>query len=710
MGARVTAGVTRSRASLQQLRIGAGAVGLGLWAFASVEGWSAVAYLAALHGDLGRGMLPALCALWVLLSLVPCALCIWAAWPALAPLSFRQPANWGSALALGLLFVASGWSSYGAARTTPSAAAALREEEWLPALQSLAEIAPLLPPASGAPLLDETPVACALSPAAAAFTLIATFPAAGKPGPSGAPAPAETASACLQGASAAAVLADLRGLLLERGRRGQLWLDWVSGVQSLSGRHAWIDALKLRPGLDGACAGARCALPGQLLAQGFFSTYRPVPFIPDFQFGVDPARVRSLLNAGVGYGLGDLQRIETRSYALALDEQGARVTPLLRLRRRDVPLSHAELERASAAAQRYVLDALLPDGRFRYTLDPVTGAADADSFNLARQAGTALALCELGADTPEVRRAIERSLSVFAGFERQAAGLVLLTGDPAAPSARLGESALPLASMLSCAARQGGVLPAAVPGLARALLALQRPDGGFWPELDLTTARARPGPEPLYAAGQALLALVLLEQRQRDQFDPALPALEVVRAALERAMSYVATRYWSHPFRSFFFLEENWHCIAARAALNVHPHPGYEDFCLRYVQFKARLILEREQGADPDFDGGFGFGNLVPPHNTGAAGTGEALAAALAVERAHGRSSPAERRLLQKVLGFLLRQQWSAENCFLCASPEVIGGMSEHTHSLLTRIDFAQHAWAALGHGGEILGADLPAQ
>ena len=68
------AGVARQRAGLQHVRIVAGAVGLGLWAFASVEGWSAVAYLAALHGDLGRGMLPALCAVWVLLSALPCAL------------------------------------------------------------------------------------------------------------------------------------------------------------------------------------------------------------------------------------------------------------------------------------------------------------------------------------------------------------------------------------------------------------------------------------------------------------------------------------------------------------------------------------------------------------------------------------------------------------------------------------------------------------
>jgi hypothetical protein len=704
----VVAGVARPRAGLERTRIAAGTVGLGLWAFASLEGWSVVAYLAALHGHLGRGMLPALGAVWVLLSLLPCAFGVCAAWPALRRLSFRQPANWGSSLALGLLFLASALASYGAGRVTPSAVAAVPEEELRTAMQALADLGPRLPPADSAPLIDASPSVCTVSPSAAAVTLIAIFPSNGTL--ARAASASGTASVCLQGASVAAVLDELRPLLLERARRGTLWLDWVSGVQPLSGRHAWIDALKLRPGLDGACAGTRCALPGQLLAQGLFSTYRPVAFIPDFQFGVDPARVRSLLGAGPGFGLGDLLRLETRSYALRLDEQGARVTPLLRLRRRDVPVNRAEIEHATALAEAHVLSAQLSDGRFRYTLDPLSGAADTESFNLARQAGATLALCELGADTRELRLAIARSLSRFAAFERRAGDLVLLTGDAAAPVARLGESALPFASLLFCANRLGAPLPPEAAGLARALLVLQRPDGGFWPELDLGTGQVRPGLEPLYAAGQAVLALVLLEAWQRDHFDAALPALELVNAAVERAMSYVAVRYWSHPLADFFFLEENWHCLAARAALSVHPHAGYEDFCLRYVRFKSRLILEREQGADADFDGGFGFGNLVPPHNTGAAGLGEALAAALAVEHARGHAAPEQRRLLQKVLGFLLRQQWSPDNCFLCASPEVVGGMSEHTHSLITRIDFAQHAWAALGHGREVLGPDLTEQ
>jgi hypothetical protein len=365
------------------------------------------------------------------------------------------------------------------------------------------------------------------------------------------------------------------------------------------------------------------------------------------------------------------------------------------------------LERAERDAESYVLSALLPDGKFRYTLDPMTGAADTQGFNLPRQAGTALVLCELGRSA-QVPVAIERSLAAFEPFVHARGELLAARLDPAAPVARLGDSALPLVSMLECAAQRSLALGPSVAGLARFILRLQRPEGGFAPGLDWAEAVALEGPEPLYAAGQAVMALVLLEHRQTTHPTAALPAYDEVHDAVERAMQYYAREYWSHPLRDFFFLEENWHCLAARAALGVHRHPDYEQFCLDYVRFKARLILDTEDGTPPDFDGGFGFGHLVPPHNTGAAGFGEALAAAIAILEARDQDAVAEKLLLGRVLGFLLRQQWSTENCFACATRDVIGGMSEHTHSAVTRIDFAQHAWAALGHGRRALADTLP--
>jgi len=688
-----------------RLRVLLGGLGMGACALCSVEGWSAIAYLAGLHGDLGRGMLPALCALWVLALWLPLGLATWALGPLWSRLRLRQPSVWGSALAAAVLFGSSALWSYRLARSTATAAAApaLGEAELSSAWAALQALAAQLPTGEPVPLAPVAPVDCATPPSAPVVSLIATFLERRPTLPAGETAPNAVRSACLQGESPAAVLAQLRALLLERARRGPLLVDWVSGWQALSGRHPWLESLELRPGLDGVCAGGRCLMPGQLLAQGFFSTYRPVDFIPDFQFGVAPDQLRQAVRAPPGSGLRGLVRVETRSYLVQLEPGAAPATPLLRLRRRDVPVTHESLQQGARAAESYVLGAQLPDGKFRYTLDPLTGTADAQSFNLARQAGTTLALCELGRDTGEVRRAIERSLLALVSFARPEGELSALTTAPGAEQTRLGENTLPLVSLLSCAERLGAELLPSVGGLSRLLLAMQRPDGGFWPSFDLKTAQPQPGPEPLYASGQAVLALVLLEARQHSRPDPALPPLPGVQHAVQRAMDYFANEYWSHPLQDFLFLEENWHCLAARAALPLHRHAGYEEFCERYVRFKGRLILEREQGADPDFDGGFGFGNLVPPHNTGAAGFAEALAAQLALRRARGLDTTRDELLLRKVLGFLLRQQWSPENCFACATPGVLGGMSEHTHSLLTRIDFAQHAWAALGHGASIL-------
>lgn len=632
---------------------------------------------------------------------------VWAAFPVLrrAVASGRR----GAVLLLAALVAGLGTvaASHLMAGTTPSGASEerLADEELELALSSLTELGPRLPALAERlpPLLTSEPVSCPKPPNERPVTLVATFAGRASPGP---------VSACFQAGGLEATLLELRADLLQRARRGPVALEVVSGWQRLPRRHAWLDILKLRPGLDGVCHEGRCLMPWQLLSQGFFSTHRPLRFIPDLQFGASPPRVREAVGANPEDGLGGLVRVTTRSYVLDLSgdvvAEARPLTPLVRMRRRDVPLTRGKLERAETDAETHIVAAQQPDGRFRYTLDPMTGAADTHGFNLARQAGTTLVLCELGRKTAEVQRGIELALASFTPFARERGALVALTSDPQNPMARLGESALPLVSLLACATRVGLSLSPNVDGLSRFILQLQREDGGFAPALDLQTGSVQSGPEPLYAAGQAIMALVLLERRQQLHPTDQLPTYEVVHDAVERAMEYVATRYWSHPLRDFFFLEENWHCLAARAALGVHRHRGYEDFCTNYVRFKSRLILEEEQGVDADFDGGFGFGNIIPPHNTGAAGLGEALAAAIAVYRAQDRPTAAEEVNLDRVMRFLLRQQWSRENCFACATPEVIGGMSEHTHSLLTRIDFVQHAWAALGHGRRVLGPRSP--
>ena len=56
---------------------------------------------------------------------------------------------------------------------------------------------------------------------------------------------------------------------------------------------------------------------------------------------------------------------------------------------------------------------------------------------------------------------------------------------------------------------------------------------------------------------------------------------------------------------------------------------------------------------------------------------------------------------MRRVNAFLVTQQWNPDNCFGCARNRTVeGGFSESMSAAEVRIDYTQHAWAALGHGG----------
>jgi hypothetical protein len=170
-------------------------------------------------------------------------------------------------------------------------------------------------------------------------------------------------------------------------------------------------------------------------------------------------------------------------------------------------------------------------------------------------------------------------------------------------------------------------------------------------------------------------------------------------------MTQYGEHYWPPFLRQFFFLEENWHCLAARAALVNHRHDAYERFCIDYMTWRAPFVLD--DSVDPSSRGGYGFGNIVPPQNTPSSGQAEAQAAAIMVRLARGEDVTAERRLLSESLRFLLRQQWRGAECFACAIPQAaIGGFSESMQSSQIRVDYVQHALSGLGHGLSAL--DLP--
>ncbi|MBL9106077.1 MAG: hypothetical protein JNL82_34465 [Myxococcales bacterium] len=696
---------------------------LALHTFTAV---TAGAYIAALYGGLGRGVAAGLAAVWGVFVLLTAPLAVWGL-AATGGLARRR--GLGLAGALVLMFGLGMWRATAAAAATPlphptGGASPIVSRQGPPGTADPAALALALAgelrrakrPVPG----DSTKIALWTRQPAACDgpldrpTALVTYPVRDTAKPV---KPADKSprlrgtTRCVQADEPAALIPAIAALVADAAAIGPMKIDIVTGRQPLSASLPGPTPLLLRPGLDGVCDGRRCLAPWQLVSLGLFVTHTPLPFIEDLRFGADPyALRRALVRRGEtpGDSVDGLDRITTHSFFV---DAAGDVRHAPRMREVQDRLDADNLGAAALAAERHILAAQDPDGRFRYILHPFSGRVTWKGFAVPRQAGTTLALCELGSQDPAVVASAASSLKMLASLEQQAgdvSGLVYHERPPPPGPRRpasLGDTALPLIAYLTCRPRTGPGHDVLIGRLGRFLLAMQRPDGGFHPRYDLDKAAPIPGPDPMYAAGQAVYALALLEGLLAAHPDPALPDHATVQAAVARAMTYFADDYWGHGLYGFFFLEENWHCLAARAALPIHRHTGYENFCLDYVDFKRRLIFDERSGVSDDLVGAYGFGNVLPPHNTPTAGFGEALSAAMAVRAAQGTTRPEDTRLMQQVLTFLVEQQWTEHNCFACTPDHhVPGGFSESVGSPDLRIDYTQHAWAALGHGGRALG------
>lgn len=656
----------------------------GTWAVFS-SAW----YLSRLYAGLGQGLSAALVAIWALLMLVTVPSAVWG-FARTRGTSFRLPVK----TTLGGVVVALllGSTAQPAAESGLDAAAA----EWSALVET--QVAPLVKELPRIPPEDITwsssatkrAVSCEL-PALDSPTAFVFFR----------DRKAQLVGRCYQAPTVGELAQRLASILQEQATSELILVDRVTRTREIREQSPLLDPLMLRPGVDGACIERKCFAPWQLLAQGSFIAHAPLAFLADLKFGLSLENLRKQLSRKSGES-GKLLGIETQSVSITSDGV---VTPLRRHHPIRVELDAETVALASTRYAEHILAAQQANGQFRYTLDPFSGKAELHNFSIPRQAGTLLVLCELGKQTPEVESTIRQGLSLLLDYRRTRGDRWALSLDKKSKLVRLGDSALPLVAFTTCRQRVGPEFDDAIRGLSQFILTQQQPDGSFTSTYDWNKQRHLGGPEALYGPGQALLGLTLLDSLVLSEAgaSPTLGNHDVLTAAIQRGMDHVAHVHWDTAMYPFFFIEENWNCLTARAALAHQRNDAYEQFCIDYMRFKSRLIFDERSDVAPEFLGGFGFGNVIPPHNTGAAGFGEAMAALLRVKQARGEDTAQDEALLELVLKFLLRQQWTPDMCFGCA-PDVVGSMSEHMHSPITRIDFTQHAWAAVGHGARALG------
>jgi hypothetical protein len=649
--------------------------------------------IAALYGGLGRGVAVALGLVWCIAAFVTIPLGAWGLAVTGGLPGRRRVAAGTSVAALGL--VVGMWHAHARADSTQTASEledrAALHAALTAAMPSTRGDAPSKPRS----LMTTAAAVCKSPPADVAVSLVATWLHA----PDG---DASVVHVCLQGDSIAKVQAMLAKRLEGKAAPGPIAMDFITATDPLEHVAPVVDGMLLRPGIDGVCQGERCLAPWQLLALDAFNISKPLPVVPELRFGFDPRQLRHAMGLEPTLGVEGLVRIETASFVADANGQ---IHALRRLREAGPPLDAQNLRAGKVAAEQYILSAQGEDGRFEYRLDPFIGKISYSGFSLARQAGTTLVVCELAEDRERAREVATAALQMLVSTQRRHGDIAMLfyPAEKAVKKIGLGDTALATIALLSCRDLVGPRFDADIDAMTRFLLAMQRPDGGFHPRFDLALGAPEPGPDPLYAVGQAVFALSLLEAAEPQDVD--FVARATVHDAVESAMTYIATDYWSGFARDFFYMEENWHCLAARASLGHHRHDGYEQFCLDYVQYKARLILDEHDAVAPDLVGGYGFGNVLLPHNTGSAGFGEAMSAALAIAKARDLAWPEHEAALRRALSFLLHHQWDEINTFATSAPHpVAGGFSEHMGSPHIRIDYVQHAMAAMGHGGRVLG------
>ncbi|RMH38678.1 MAG: hypothetical protein D6689_18965 [Deltaproteobacteria bacterium] len=200
-------------------------------------------------------------------------------------------------------------------------------------------------------------------------------------------------------------------------------------------------------------------------------------------------------------------------------------------------VDRAALDASLRLGTRYLLANQKPDGRFTYEYD-WRARRELPGDNQVRQAGAMWGLALIFADepSPEVERALRRSIALFEGLSRVApdgARYVVYPGDASGKMGTIAIFALTLIDYL----RAGGATFDAgeraqyeqvLDGLLRQLVRARRPDGHFAGSYRHADGAPVGDPNP-YVDGEALLALVKAAKfLGRDDLRPI--ALSTARA------------------------------------------------------------------------------------------------------------------------------------------------------------------------------------
>ncbi|MFP4058676.1 MAG: hypothetical protein ACLF0G_17555 [Candidatus Brocadiia bacterium] len=394
---------------------------------------------------------------------------------------------------------------------------------------------------------------------------------------------------------------------------------------------------------------------------------------------------------------GRLAEVEAERFAVVsfIEREPGGGGPPVRLYRARPLVERVTAGRLLAAAEAgadWLVRFQRPDGRFRYVYHAARDAAVDEPYNATRHAGTAWSLAQAFAATGErrfgegARRALAWLLSCAEGDGEMA--WVAWAGER-----ELGAAALAVVALLEYREAAGTRrFDRVIRRLGRFLVAMQRDDGFFWSHYDPQAGQGTlpTGHVPLYAPGEAFLALVRLQR--------AMPEPAWRRAALAAADFLVERRdewYAAHDLPAV--LPDAWTMMGLdelhALGLGTRRHADYG-------LFLAHIALEEQLGpAEARWLDHVGAPRerARAPRVGPAASRCEGVLAAWRLARRLGGDTAPYRRFALRSARFQLAHQYGPVNGYLVPQPaRARGGFFSSYAQPTVRIDCVQHNLSAL--------------
>jgi len=500
---------------------------------------------------------------------------------------------------------------------------------------------------------------------------------------------------------------DLEELSAKERERARIKVDITLGRGPIFSSIPFFFAKSVVPGLDGigldVAGQTGYLLPDDMFRRQLLAGYQPFWFMHEFRTGLDLKAVVDLLADQTDLNLEQWRAATPRYFRFRLQsiiEYKGKGLEAMRFRVPVPKIDRAMVKVAVRRAVDYVLRQMNPDGKFEYIYYPLDHRhSPAGEYSIPRHAGTTwfLALGYRKLKDPKILEAARKAIDYLGKNAvpescRATPYACVGSGDKVG----LGSAALTLVAITEYQVATGDRrFEKLARRLGRFILWMQKPNGDFCHQYSPATKQKHCDQILLYYSGEASLALAKLYQITKDR--------KYVRP-LEKAMDFLTGEKYEFFLGKYFISEDHWTCIAAEAAFEAVNKAQYADFCYEFAALNRRSQVQPGDGLNGDLAGAFNITPFFIPHNTPAGSRTEANVATYRLSVLRGEPQAEVLDTVRQTIRYLVDQQISPQSAYLYPRPkDALGGMIKTPMRASIRIDYVQHAAAAMARGLKLI-------